>query len=127
MVAAHSAKDFRIALLLFILSGTQPEVKSAQQLCDRAKSINFSKILCFDALIRSAMAGVDEFHRSRGAAERPSYDKPLSEIVTTRLDPVVHAEPPRPSAGGSAAQRSFCMDCRHRRVKRRRSMTGYLR
>jgi hypothetical protein len=35
------AKDFRIALLLSILSGAQEQVKSAQSLCDRAKSINF--------------------------------------------------------------------------------------
>jgi hypothetical protein len=36
-----SAKDFRIALLLFILSGAQTKVRTAQPLCDRAKCINF--------------------------------------------------------------------------------------
>jgi hypothetical protein len=45
MAAANSAndgaKDFRMALLVFILSGMQAQVKSAQSLCDRAKSINF--------------------------------------------------------------------------------------
>ena len=40
--------------------------------------------------------------RSRDAAERPSYGTPLSEVVTTGLDPVVHAEATRPNAGGSA-------------------------
>jgi hypothetical protein len=38
--------------------------------------------------------------RSRDAAERPSYGTPLSEVVTTGLDPVVHAEATRPNAGG---------------------------
>ena len=49
-----------------------------------------------------AFAGADDFNRSRGAAERPSYGTPLSEVVTTGLDPVVHAEATRPNAGGSA-------------------------
>jgi hypothetical protein len=49
-----------------------------------------------------AFAGADDFNRSRGASERPSYEKPLSEVVTTGLDPVVHADASRPSAGGSA-------------------------
>jgi hypothetical protein len=50
--------------------------------------------------------------RSRDAAERPSYGKPLSEVVTTGLDPVVHADVTQANAGGSIRKRSFCMDCR---------------
>jgi len=37
--------------------------------------------------------GNDEIEsRSRDAPEHPSYDTPLSDFVTTGLDPVVHAE-----------------------------------
>ena len=38
--------------------------------------------------------------RSRGAAERPSYAKHCRLLVTTGLDPVVHAEDQQASAGG---------------------------
>jgi hypothetical protein len=38
--------------------------------------------------------------RSRGASSRPSYETPRSRLVTTGLDPVVHAELKPVSAGG---------------------------
>ncbi|HTE77256.1 MAG TPA: hypothetical protein VK653_11010, partial [Xanthobacteraceae bacterium] len=49
--------------------------------------------------------------RSRGASAHPSYATPLSEVVTTALDPVVHAELQRANAGGNIRKRSFGMDC----------------
>jgi len=42
--------------------------------------------------------------RSRDAAEHPSYGTLLLSIVTTGLDPVVHAAAPLTNAGGSAAK-----------------------
>jgi hypothetical protein len=51
-------------------------------------------------------------NRSRGAPERPSYAKPRSKIVTTRLGPVVHAKMPQQDAGGSIRKHRFGMDAR---------------
>jgi hypothetical protein len=53
---------------------------------------------CFAAL-RGARNDATK-SRSRGAPWRPSYATPLSEIVTTDFDPVVHAEFRQASAGG---------------------------
>jgi len=52
-----------------------------------------------------------KIHRSRDAASHPSYEKPLSKIVTTGLDPVVHAEVTRLSAGGSAVTAKLLHGC----------------
>jgi hypothetical protein len=42
---------------------------------------------------------------------RPSYATPLSKVVTTGLDPVVHANATRPSAGGSALPAKLLHGC----------------
>jgi hypothetical protein len=42
--------------------------------------------------------------RSRDASRRPSYATPLSEVVTTGLDPVVYADATRLCTGGSAVR-----------------------
>jgi len=65
----------------------------------------------------SALAGEGEDgrlakqYRSRGASSHPSYATPLSRIVTTALDAVVHAGLQRANAGGSIYKRRFGMDC----------------
>ncbi len=58
-------------------------------------------------LPRCAGAGGEIEIRSRGATKRPSYAKPISEVVTTGLDPVVHTGVRRANAGGSTTQASL--------------------
>jgi hypothetical protein len=65
--------------------------------------------------------------RSRGAPERPSYGKLLTEIVTTGLDPVVMQTARTQTPVEALCERIFSMDARHRRATRRRSTNGYAR
>ena len=89
-----------------------------------------------DAVLRTATGGRGIESRSRDAFQHPSYGRPLSELVTTGHSrsqngvlrtpmPVVHAEAPHVKSRWKALyQRNFRMDCRHRRVKRRRLQTA---
>jgi hypothetical protein len=77
--------------------------------------------------------GEDEQQRSRGASLRPSHDKPLTETVTTGLDPVLHAEWQQANAGGSIPKRRFGTDDgknerkRKSEAKRRQTQVAFCR
>jgi hypothetical protein len=58
--------------------------------------------------------------RSRDASSHPSYAKPVSKVVTTALDAVLHAEPRQANAGGSIGKRRFRMDDGRIRTKERK-------